>query len=184
MPLDIQHPPGTLNGQGADIMDGGSGKDWLQYNDSVAGVVVDLRTDALGFQSASGGDADGDIISGFEFVIGSAFDDTLIGDDTNNILRGGNGADIIDGQGGNDSEKGGGGADTFVFDLNDGTDTITDFQDGLDMIAFVATAGLTVANVTISASGANALVDYAGGQIVVNGAAGLIDAADIDFAWV
>ena len=54
----------------------------------------------------------------------------LIGDDRNNVLRGGTGDDVIDGGKGNDTLWGGAGADRFVFDDSRtmGGDTIKDFE--------------------------------------------------------
>ncbi len=94
-------------GEGADILDGGAGdKDWLQYVGSSAGVNVDLATGVV-----SGGDAEGDTISGFERVVGSKHDDTLTGDASDNRLNGGRGADTLSGEDGDDYIRGGEGAD-------------------------------------------------------------------------
>ncbi|MDO6481754.1 FG-GAP-like repeat-containing protein [Shimia thalassica] len=99
---------------GADRLSGGAGIDIVQYHRSGSGVTVDLTVDEFGFQSASGGDATGDILSGFERVRGSVHDDTLIGNDENNRLIGSDGADTIDGGLGNDEIRGGAGADSLV----------------------------------------------------------------------
>ncbi len=82
-------------GGGADILIGGIGVDWIDYRSSSAGVNVNLVTNVV-----SGGDATGDIISGFEYIFGSDFDDVLIGTAGRNAFRSGDGADIIDGAGG------------------------------------------------------------------------------------
>ena len=66
--------------------------DTLSYANSQAGVSVNLATNVV-----SGGDADGDSISGFVNVIGSGHNHVLIGDFNNNVLRGGAGDDSIDG---------------------------------------------------------------------------------------
>ena len=57
----------------------------------------------------------------------------VAGDD---ILTGNNGNDRLFGMGGNDTMTGGAGNDRFIFvaSFNNGTDTITDFQDGVDKI--------------------------------------------------
>ena len=121
-------------GEGADQLDGGNGVDTVDYSDSTAAVTINL-IDGL---PESGGFAQGDIIkfvtSGgevrtIEAIVGSAFGDTLIGDDIaiqfdgrdgddtitggagNDTLLGGTGNDIIGGNGGNDSLQGGQGAD-------------------------------------------------------------------------
>lgn len=50
------------------------------------------------------------------------------------ILNGGDGNDVLHGGAGDDVLNGGVGADRFVFSGNNGTDTITDFQAGVDKI--------------------------------------------------
>jgi Ca2+-binding RTX toxin-like protein len=50
-------------------------------------------------------------ISSIENITGSAFDDTLIGDDGSNIIKGGSGDDTIDGRAGDDILEGGDGND-------------------------------------------------------------------------
>jgi Ca2+-binding RTX toxin-like protein len=50
------------------------------------------------------------------------------------ILNGGTGADVLHGSAGDDTLIGGAGADRFVFSASNGTDTIADFQSGLDKI--------------------------------------------------
>jgi Ca2+-binding RTX toxin-like protein len=70
-----------------------------------AGVTVRLWNG-----TGSGGDAEGDILSGIENLAGSAFDDTLVGDAAGNHLRGGGGADALWGNDGDDTLEGGAGA--------------------------------------------------------------------------
>ncbi len=95
--------------QGADVLDGGAGSlDWVYYNTSDAAVAVDL-----GANTASGGHATGDSITGVERVLGSDYDDTLTGDAGANYLRGGAGDDTLSGQGGNDILRGDQGADVL-----------------------------------------------------------------------
>jgi len=109
----------VIGSTGADTLRGGAGKDALNYLLSEAGVTVNL---AINF--ASGGDAQGDSIGGFERVTGSSFADTLTGNDAGNILsgalgndalRGAGGADLIAGGGGRDLMWGGSGGDIFLF---------------------------------------------------------------------
>ncbi|MBC6438279.1 MAG: hypothetical protein GDA52_09145 [Rhodobacteraceae bacterium] len=87
----------TLRGAaGADTLDGGNGRDRLDYRDSDAGVTVNLATD-----TASGGHAQGDVISNFENIRGSDHDDVLTGNGSKNVFVVGAGDDTIDGGGGN-----------------------------------------------------------------------------------
>jgi Ca2+-binding RTX toxin-like protein len=69
-----------------------------------------------------GGDA------GHDLVIGGGGDDTLSGDDGNDKLYGGKGNDTLWGGKGNDVLSGGYGDDHFYLKLNEGLDTILDFN--------------------------------------------------------
>lgn len=85
-------------GAGADTIIGGLGTDILEYINSSAKVNVNLTTGA-----ASGGDAQGDIISGLEQVRGSAGGDTIVGDAQINIVYGRDGNDLLSGGANRDS---------------------------------------------------------------------------------
>ncbi|MGO4705577.1 cadherin domain-containing protein [Microvirga sp. 2MCAF38] len=146
----------SLNGGlGADFFDAGDGFDFIVYNEALTGVTVDLTRPSL-----NAGEAAGDTYSNplaIEGIIGSAFNDILIGNKISNDLQGwdgddrlsgldgadslygalgndtldgGNGDDHLDGEGGNDFLIGGAGADTL--NGGDGFDfadysTATDF---------------------------------------------------------
>ncbi|KQZ33553.1 calcium-binding protein [Caulobacter sp. Root1472] len=111
------------------LMDGGFGLDMVRYENSHAGVVVDL---ALGL--GSGGDAQGDTYTSVEAVAGSNFADTLIGDDDvgGTILYGQGGDDVLKGGGGRDTLYGGAGADSFYFSSGWNISQIMDFTTGAD----------------------------------------------------
>ena len=79
-------------GLGADVIDGGDGNDYAGYELSDAGVTIDLSTG-----TAAGGHAEGDTLTGIEFVFGSSHADRLTGDAGLNALLGGPGADMLDG---------------------------------------------------------------------------------------
>lgn len=111
-------------GRGADVLEGGAGVDWLRYMRSDTGITIDL-----GMNTAQGGHAEGDVISGFENVEGSRFADVLIGSSQDNVLRGGNGNDQLFGGDGNDKLIGGLGADHM--DGGDGFDTVS-YADATD----------------------------------------------------
>ncbi|OWJ68143.1 calcium-binding protein [Inquilinus limosus] len=119
-------------GAGADTLTGGAGIDTASYASSSAGVTVSLVTGA-----GTGGDAQGDTLSGIEQLLGSGFNDHLTGDDNANTLWGQAGDDVLTGGGGADLLKGGAGNDTFVYAAltdstvaSSGKDTITDFSTG------------------------------------------------------
>ena len=117
-------------GAGADFIDGGEGiSDVVRYVGSNAGVTINLATG-----TAFGGHADGDTILNTEFVFGSSFDDTIIGDDVNNWLYGDGGNDTLSGGAGIDKFFGGAGSDTFMFAAGDEFVFVTDFQNDIDTI--------------------------------------------------
>ncbi|MES2907340.1 MAG: hypothetical protein V4691_10045, partial [Pseudomonadota bacterium] len=97
-------------GAGADTLIGGNGNDTADYSRSASWVVVDLLNG-----TASGGDAQGDTLSGIENITGSADFDTLLGDGNANILRGGASDDYLEGRGGADILDGGAGTDTVGY---------------------------------------------------------------------
>src|SRR3546814_4359380 len=82
----------------------------LSYAGSAAGVTVNLATG-----TGTGGDAQGDTLSGIENLTGSDNDDVLTGDAGANVLDGGAGNDILTGGGGADTLIGGAGTDTASY---------------------------------------------------------------------
>ena len=86
----------TLSGgPGDDLLDGGEGTDLATFEDSRTAVEVDLPT------SVASGEGEDSILD-FSSVYGSAYDDTLAGNDQDNILSGGLGNDTLLGRAGND----------------------------------------------------------------------------------
>lgn len=156
---------------GGDTLDGGDGVDTLDYRLSLQGVNIDLSTN-----SASGGDAQGDVISNFESVWGSAFDDVLTGNALGNQLVGGVGNDTLSGGAGADDLQGGTGADrliggtgndtidlgvdtdkdTVVFASGDGFDTVTSFVHLTDKIELTDFADRDLAPGSLLFQAANA----------------------------
>lgn len=105
-------------GAGADTLTGGTGMDWIDYSASGQAVSVNLST-----WTALYGDAQGDVLNGVDGIIGTTFDDTLIGfnqrgvlasDIYTNIFMGGAGNDYMDGAGGSDVLYGGADQDTVL----------------------------------------------------------------------
>ena len=95
-------------GAGNDQIDGGAGWDTATYQNATAGVVANLQTG-----SASDGVGGTDTLTGIEGLGGSAFDDTLTGDDNGNTLNGTGGDDTLGGLGSNDTLVGADGNDTL-----------------------------------------------------------------------
>ena len=92
-------------GAGDDTLNGGPGTDTADYEDSAAGVNVDLST-----QTADGDGSD--TLSGIENVNGSSSGDSLVGDGHANTISAGGGNDTIDGGGGTDTIDAGPGDDS------------------------------------------------------------------------
>jgi len=92
---------------GFDVFDGGDGIDSITFAAALGAVTVDLL---LG---VGDGAALGDIYSNIENVVGTRFDDLLLGDASNNRIEGGKGLDTLSGDLGVDTLIGGEGADTF-----------------------------------------------------------------------
>jgi Ca2+-binding RTX toxin-like protein len=107
----------TVVGEGgADRADGGAGFDFVSYASAKHSVTVNLGDAAL-----NGGEAKGDTFISIEGVFGSAFGDSLIGDNNGNVLFGGGGDDVIFGLGAGDVLDGDEGHDVVVGGLGDDT---------------------------------------------------------------
>ena len=100
-----------IGGLGDDTLDGGAGFDRVDYTNAPAAVTVSLVTNR-----ATGG-AGNDTLISISHITGSAFSDTLIGDDQINSIIGGGGADVIFGGGGNDVLVAGAGVLTAAPDI-------------------------------------------------------------------
>ncbi len=133
-------------GIGADLIKGGSGADQLhgqRGDDNIkGGGGADVINGNKGSDRLAGGRGDDKLNGsrGNDVIDGNKGDDKLIGGKGNDELDGGKGDDIINGGKGTDVLTGGLGADVFVFANGDGNNTITDFEDGVDMIEINASA--------------------------------------------
>ncbi|WP_158241860.1 Hint domain-containing protein [Tabrizicola sp. TH137] len=125
-----------IGGAGIDTLYGGTGLDVIDYSASDAAVNINLRT-----WTATGGHAQGDVLAGVDGVVGSAFNDTIIGFDDEglssadfyfNQFEGGAGNDVIEGRGGSDALFGGADDDTVLG--GDGNDTVSG-GDGNDVLS-------------------------------------------------
>ncbi|WP_085733772.1 MULTISPECIES: calcium-binding protein [unclassified Pseudomonas] len=86
-----------VGGAGADVFDGREGIDTVWYANNATAVNINLQTGV-----SQGGDAEGDVFINIESLIGTNFNDTLIGNAAANGLEGGLGNDVIYGGDGND----------------------------------------------------------------------------------
>ena len=109
---------------------GGAGVDTVRYANAAAGVAVDLAITVA--QNTVG--AGSDTFSLIENLVGSSFNDTLLGDNTANALDGGAGINTLTGRGG---------ADVFQFSVLETSanrDIVTDFAAGVDKFGFLRSA--------------------------------------------
>ncbi|MDJ1178644.1 putative Ig domain-containing protein, partial [Roseofilum sp. BLCC_M91] len=146
-----------LGNQGEDVLHGNAGKDTIhagQGNDLVRGgqdddwVCGDLGNDTLG------GDLGNDTLlggMGDDWVVSGDGDDLAHGGQGNDQISGGAGNDTVSGDLGNDTLSGGAGADRFVLAAGHGSDIITDFavgEDVLNLMNPLTFRDLTVTQVT------------------------------------
>ena len=146
-----------IGGAGADALDGGAGVDLVSYAGSSAAVSVNLATN-----TASGGDATGDTLTGFESATGSDWNDVLAGSSGVNSLIGGEGDDTLTGGLSSDFVNGGAGADTIVYALGDGADAINGGDD-TDTLVLTDGAANNLLNVSYDGS---ALTAIAGSSLI------------------
>jgi glycerophosphoryl diester phosphodiesterase len=144
---------------GDDIVAGGAGNDFIygeegddvlrgDDNDRSPGGTVggdDTLSGGLGNDSLGGKGGDDELY-------GDEGNDSLWGDDGDDTLRGGLGDDILTG----DDFSGGSGSDTFILAVGEGTDTILDFEIGVDFIGLAD--GLTFGQLTLTQTGSNVAV--------------------------
>ncbi|GAA0655121.1 VCBS domain-containing protein [Brevundimonas lenta] len=160
-------------GRGNDAFDGGAGYDSVSYDgEGTQGLNVDLAagtgTDAYG---------DTDAFVSIETVVGTAFDDRIVGDAGYNILAGRDGNDYLDGGAGDDQMIGGAGDDTYIVDsANDivaeiGTsDTADEIRTGLATFTLGVTANSGgIENLTGTSGAGQTLTGNSGDNVIIAG---------------
>jgi Ca2+-binding RTX toxin-like protein len=125
-------------GVGADTLDGGSGFDFVSFTNATGGVTA-----RLDFASLNTGEAAGDVYISIEGLIGSIYNDYLVGSDAaGDYLTSQAGDDYIAGRGGNDTILGDAGDDQFWG--GEGADVLNGGS-GYDIARYdYASSGLTV----------------------------------------
>jgi Ca2+-binding RTX toxin-like protein len=185
------------------LVSGGSGIDWVYYIDN-GNVTLDAGANGIEVVLTLGGS---DTINaatqtanfaayagaGNDTITGGSGNDGLFGQDGNDVIVGGSGDDVLLGEAGDDILTGGAGGDvlaggsgidTFRFLTGWGSDAILDFQNGIDRIDMSGLAGsgvLSMSDLIIGTSGADATILWNGNYIVLNNAAGQLDASDFIF---
>src|SRR5262249_2512757 len=175
----------VLEGDGGNnVLKGGNGIDTLGYEHAGAGVTVSLNLTSA--QNTIG--AGTDIVSTFENLTGSAFDDLLVGKSGVNILFALDGNDTLNGSSGADTMVGGNGNDTYVVDnlgdivdetSSDGTDTINssvtfNFADAVHAKGDIENLNLTGSgNVNGTGNALDNTINGNTGRNVLSGGAGI-----------
>ncbi|MBL1210139.1 hypothetical protein [Geminocystis sp. GBBB08] len=121
--------------QGDDVVSGGSGNDII-YGGNGNDVVNGGRKNDVLFGN-----------QGYDLINGDDGDDIIYGGNDNDILNGQQGNDFLSGDLENDSLTGGEGSDIFFIGEGKGIETISDFTDGVDLIAL--SHGLTFNNLVL-----------------------------------
>ena len=142
----------------SEVQMGTAGPDTLagtNLNDVILGLQGDdTLTGGIGNDNLNGN-------QGTDSVAGGEGNDTVRGGQNDDIVIGDAGNDTIWGDLGNDVLTGGTGSDLFVFRAGDGADEVTDFEDGIDLIAL--SGGIGFSNLTF-------LNEFDGVAIVLNNA--------------
>jgi len=163
---------------GMDLLRGQAGRDLIYGNQNDDQIYGNLGEDTLyggkDDDSMFGGQNDDAVYGNFadDQIYGNLGDDTLYGGQDDDALYGGNGQDHLHGNKGNDVLVGGINADRFYFVDLSGQDTISDFDDGLDVIAIasnVNASGIVSAADALAAasqSSDDVIIDLGGGHQV------------------
>jgi Ca2+-binding RTX toxin-like protein len=169
----------TLNGEDHnDFLFGGAGDDALNGGSGADLLVDDSGADLL--DGGSGDDiliTDASVLTGYDGAPLDSLGDTLIGGEGDDVLFAGAGDDLVQGGAGDDWLSSGSGSDTLAFrvGLDDGDDTVADFDGSMDILSFTdvfdtGAAGLDVDDVDTAIS---AITNGgAGGDVTVDFAAG------------
>jgi Ca2+-binding RTX toxin-like protein len=165
-------------GAGADQLAGGTGSDLASYVSSAEGVDVNLS-----ISYANYGDAVGDVLTGIENLLGSAFDDTLIGDANANFIEGGTGADWLNGLGSIDTLSYASSSAAVAINLSSSYAAHGDAQ-GDTFFGFENVTGSAFADWIFGDSANNVITGGAGNDVLMGsaGADALIGGAGIDTA--
>ena len=170
-------------GAGNDMIHGGVGLDEVSYQHDIAGVSVNLATGI-----AVDGWGNTDTLTGIEMVVGSAFDDTLIGDQNSGGQIFAGDFERLEGMAGDDVINGGPGFDQASYDYSPtgvsvdlGTGIAIDGWGGTDALFNIeAVLGSAFDDVLTGGTGNDELSGGGGDDSIAGGAGN--DVADYRFA--
>jgi len=148
---------------GNDLIAGNDGPDELYGNQGNDRITGDNGNDTIhggqGSDNLLGNDGNDALYGnkGMDTLFGGNGNDLLFGGQDNDLLLGDAGNDTLKGDFGNDTLTGGPGTDVFVLTAGAGADTITDYDDAEDFLAFAGEA----VPLNVVASGNNTLIQVA-----------------------
>uniref|UniRef100_UPI001CC0A58A beta strand repeat-containing protein n=1 Tax=Pseudomonas sp. A-RE-6 TaxID=2832371 RepID=UPI001CC0A58A len=146
-----------IGGAGADTLNGLGRGDGAWYLTSSDGVQIDLLAG-----TASGGDAQGDVLANIDNLIGSQFNDTLTGNAYLNKLEGGAGNDLLYGGDGDDFIYGGTVTDISTLALTPSTGTQADTLYGGNGNDTMSSSGNDAGSVLYGEAGSDTLTVSSG----------------------
>lgn len=120
-----------IGGAGDDYLDGGAGADTVDYSGAASAIHVDM----LQKKAIDDGDGGTDTIISAGTIIGTDYNDTIIGAGGAGNFYGGDGNDTFAAGGGDDEIFGGNGNDTYYYAYGDDEDEITE-TGGTDKIVY------------------------------------------------
>ncbi|MBU2991588.1 choice-of-anchor L domain-containing protein [Octadecabacter sp. 1_MG-2023] len=168
-------------GLGADILNGGADRDRVSYENSAVGVTLVWNGAQI---IGSGGEAEGDVLTSIEYLVGSSYSDILTANPLeNSTLQGNGGDDVLRGGIGDDFLLGDAGSDFLFGNLgHDGTSYVTSFggvqidlasgaADGGDatgdvLVSIESVMGSAFADVLEGTTGFNQIAGWVGDDII------------------
>jgi|GEM_PF-3354108 len=170
----------------AENFNGGGGNDTVDYSASVYAVMIDLQ-----YRTASGGFAQGDVLTSIENIkgsndaiardqlIGDIYDNKLYGQQGNDFLEGGLGADVLDGGAGWDTARytksSAGVSINLATNINTGGDAQGDMLYGIEGVlgsGFADTLKGGSGNDTLNGAAGNDVLYAGAGSDTLTGGAG------------
>ncbi len=157
---------------GDDILDGGDGLDLAYYTGST-NIVVDLSLE-------TGQDIDGhgtDTLISIENISSGSGNDTLTGNDQDNVLSSGAGSDTLEGKGGDDYLNGGDDVDTALF-LGSDAATVDLSELGAQDTGYGNDTLVNIENITSGTGNDNLTGDAGNNRLAGNGGNDRLDGGD------
>jgi Ca2+-binding RTX toxin-like protein len=186
----------TVNGTaGNDFFGGGAGRITMVGGVGDDKYIVNHSYDVIA--ENAGGGVDTASVWATSFVLAANVENLVLegswgqsgtGNALANIMRSGAGGDTLDGAGGSDLLVGGGGRDKFLVKAGNGSDTIADFQNAVDVVTLdgFALGSFAAVRAAMTQAGSDVKLALGGGDVLTFRGHAIADfsAADFTFARV